>query len=203
MRNRKREKAKEAAQTEAYLFDLGNVLAGFDHMRFCRGLARKTPHWREEDIHRIVFQEGINGRFETGLLSGIEFYEELRDCLRLSLSRVELQHLWCDIFWENPGMGSLLEALHKRARLILVSNTNPWHLDYVRNRYNLLRRFDSLILSYEIGALKPHARIFEAALKAAGCAPDRCLYFDDIEAHVQAADRLGIPSVLFRFHTPA
>ena len=199
MKNRKRKNVKATAQTEAYLFDLGNVLAGFDHMKFCRRLAETTPPWREEDIHRIVFQEGINERFETGRLSGKDFYEELRRSLGVSLSLERLQDLWCDIFHENPGMGSLLEALHKRARLILISNTNPWHLDYVKNRYTFFRHFHSLILSYEIGVLKPHTRIFQAALEAAGSRPDRCLYFDDIEAHVRAAARLGIPSVRFCF----
>ena len=49
----------------AYLFDLGNVLAGFDHLKFCRRLSEQAPPWTADDIYRIVFQEGINDRFET------------------------------------------------------------------------------------------------------------------------------------------
>ncbi len=183
----------------AYLFDLGNVLAGFDHLKFCRRLSEQAPPWTADDIYRIVFQEGINDRFETGELSGKDFHRELCSTLGLTISMDRLHEIWCDIFWENPGMDLLLEALHAKVRLVLISNTNPWHLEYSKERYGLFQHLDHLVLSYEVGVRKPDARIFEAALEAAGVPPERCLYLDDTEEHVQAAARLGIPSVLFRF----
>jgi putative hydrolase of the HAD superfamily len=184
----------------AYLFDLGNVLAGFEHRIFCNRLAGSEPSWGAEDIYRIVFQEGLNDRFETGRINGGAFYEELRKRMGLSLSLERFRDLWNDIFWENPGMEAILETLHPGARLVLVSNTNAWHLEHVRDRYSLLDHFDAMVLSYEIGVRKPDPRFFQAALDAAGTEPRRCLYFDDLEANVEAASRLGIPSVLFRFH---
>jgi glucose-1-phosphatase len=186
---------------DAYLFDLGNVIAGFDHRIFCQRLAGEGSPLGAEEIHRIVFQQGFNDRFEEGTLGGREFYEALEAPLRLSMAPERFQEIWCDIFWENPGMTALLETLHTRSRLVLISNTNPWHLEYTRERYRFLERFDRLILSYEIGARKPGPRIFRAALEAAGCGPERCLYFDDMEENVRAAAALGIPSVLFR-HSP-
>jgi len=187
---------------DAYLFDLGNVIAGFDHWIFCRRLARQGSPLSAEEIHRIVFREGFNDRFETGDLGGEAFYEQLKDRLELSAGPDRFRRIWCEIFWENPGMGALLSTLATRARLVLVSNTNPWHLEYVRERTRLLEPFHRLVVSHEIRVRKPDPGFFRAALDAAGSPPQRCLYFDDMEENVQAAARLGIPSVHFRFAGP-
>jgi len=183
---------------DAYLFDLGNVLMGFNHRIFCRRLAAECPPWQEDDILRIVFQSEINRDFEIGKIDGEEFYREACQQLACTLPMDRFREIWCDIFWENPGMSRLLRTLKTQARLVLVSNTNPWHLAYTRSRFAILEPFDRLVLSYEVGAVKPEARFFEAALKAAETPPEQCLYFDDIEENVRAAARLGIPSVQFR-----
>ncbi len=185
---------------DAYLFDLGNVIAGFDHGIFCRRLAGEGSPLEPEAIHRIVFREGYNDRFEDGTLEGKAFYEQLKAPLELSVGLERFREIWCEIFWENPGMRVLLEALNAHARLVLVSNTNPWHLAFIRDRTPLLAPFHRLVLSYEVGLRKPDPGFFHAALEAAGSRPERCLYFDDMEENVQAAAALGIPAVLFRFH---
>ena len=186
---------------EAYLFDMGNVVLSFDHRRFCRRLAGEQKHLHSEEIYTFVFQEeGPNDRFELGRLNGQDFYSELKDTLGLSLSMDIVRDLWCDMFWENPGINLLLEALQARARLILVSNTNYWHIDYIQNRFTVLSHFHDLVLSYEVGARKPDSRIFKAALSAAGTEPNRCLFIDDHAPNIKAANKLGIPSVLFNYH---
>ncbi len=187
---------------DAYLFDMGNVIVAFDHWRFCHRLAGETNRQTPDEIYTIVFQNGLNTRFELGQLNGKSFYQELKKALNFTLSMERVQELWCDIFWENPGMTEILKMLHTRARLILISNTNSWHTDYVQKRFNVLTHFHALILSYEIGVCKPDEQIFQAALSAAGTAPENCLYFDDSELNIQAARKIGIPSVLFRYDGP-
>jgi glucose-1-phosphatase len=184
---------------DAYLFDLGNVLVGFSHRIFCRRLAEECRPWREDDILRIVFGSDLNERFERGRIEGEDFYAQVRSLLGFSLSLDRFRDLWCDIFWENPGMAALLKSLRHQARLLLVSNTNPWHIEYSQRKFEVLGCFDRLVLSYEVGAVKPEKRFFEAALEAAGTRPERCMYFDDLEENVRAAARLGIPSAQFRF----
>jgi len=184
---------------EAYLFDLGNVLADFEHRIFCRRLAAEGSPLEAETIYREVFQGGANDRFEDGRLGGEGFYEALRGPLRLRVGPVRFREIWCEIFWENKGMRALLEALRPHARLVLVSNTNPWHVAWVREHTRLLEPFHRQVLSYEVGVRKPDPAFFHTALEAAGTRPERCLYFDDSEENVRAAEALGIHSVLFRF----
>ena len=80
---------------------------------------------------------------------------------------------------------------------MLVSNTNAIHFEMIRENYPLLRHFDALILSYEVQAMKPSPRIFEAAVRAAGCLPEECFFTDDIPEYVEAARAQGIDACVF------
>jgi putative hydrolase of the HAD superfamily len=106
--------------------------------------------------------------------------------------------LWMSIF--PPGTllaDDLLEALARRYRLILLSNTNPLHFDALAANYPILRHFHRRILSYEVGAMKPSPAIYAAALAAAEADPQECFYTDDIPAYVEAARKAGIDAVQF------
>ena len=184
---------------DAYLFDLGNVLVGFDHRRFCRRFALAAGRLSEEEVYRSVVRGEINERFELGEISGEHFCREVTEKWAPHISMDRFRELWCDIFWENPGMKDLLTRLKGSARLILVSNTNVWHMESILESIRFLESFDARILSFEVGARKPDTRIFEAALAAAGAQPERCMYFDDLEENNTAARRLGIHAVLFRY----
>jgi putative hydrolase of the HAD superfamily len=188
-------------EMDAYLFDLGNVLARFDHWKFCHRLAAETKNLPAERINHIVFSNGLNKQFETGTLSGKEFYASLVAEFALCLPPLErFKEIWCDIFEENPGMVEMIQTLRTRSRIILLSNTNQWHLDFLRSRFShLLDCFDAMILSHEVGVRKPDPEIFWYAVKAAKTDPPQCLYFDDVEEHVMAARRIGIHAVLFRY----
>jgi putative hydrolase of the HAD superfamily len=57
--------------------------------------------------------------------------------------------------------------------------------------------FHAIANSSEIGAAKPDARFFEAALQIAGVAAAEALFVDDSRTNVEAAARLGIRSHQF------
>jgi|YNPNPStandDraft_1061719.scaffolds.fasta_scaffold07809_2 HAD superfamily hydrolase (TIGR01509 family) len=186
---------------DAYLFDFGNVVVRFDHWRFCRRLASEAPRGPSaEAIYRSVFSSTLNDEFERGRITGEDLYEVLASELSLEVPVERFKELWCDIFTPNPGMVQLLLSLKGAYRVILVSNTNRWHMEYERSSYpEMFGCFDATVLSYEIGSRKPEPEIFERALVASGTTASRCLYFDDIDSHVQAARRMGMNAVLFRY----
>ena len=68
----------------------------------------------------------------------------------------------------------------------------------LRERYPQLRHFDALVLSYKVGAMKPHPEIYRAAIEQAGCAPEECFYSDDIAEYVEAGRRMGMDAVQFQ-----
>ena len=80
----------------------------------------------------------------------------------------------------------------------MISNINELHYRYIETHFpEHLGVFDRLILSYEVGCRKPHPAIYERALAAAGCRASDVIYIDDRKDLVEAAQDLGISSLLF------
>ena len=60
----------------------------------------------------------------------------------------------------------------------------------------LAELFDAVVISAEVGMRKPEERIFRHAVGLLGLDPAQCVFIDDIEANVQAAEALGMTGVL-------
>ncbi len=85
-----------------------------------------------------------------------------------------------------------LELLARRHRLFVLSNFDH-RLRSILAGHGIDRYFEGMIISSEVGASKPHARIFQAALALAGVAPGEALHWgDDETADVQGALDAGI-----------
>jgi putative hydrolase of the HAD superfamily len=181
----------------AILFDLGRVLVHFDFRRGYRTLEGLCPYPAEE-IPKRLSATGLVERFETGLIEPRDFVKRICEVLQLPIGYDEFSTVWSSIFTDVLIPEEMLEALARHYRLVLISNTNAIHFEMIRAAYgNLLRHFHSLVVSYEVKAMKPDEAIFRAAVDRADCQPAECFYTDDIRAYVDAARRLGIDGVVF------
>jgi putative hydrolase of the HAD superfamily len=95
---------------------------------------------------------------------------------------------WC-VF---DDVVSALEDLARDHRLLVLSNFDR-RLRSILAGHGLLRYFAQVIISSEVGAAKPHPRMFEAALAAAGCLPQEALHIgDDLKCDLGGAQSSGI-----------
>ena len=176
----------------ALLVDLGKVLVGFDHQVTCQRMSEATgvPAGR---LHDVLFGE-LEGDFDRGRLTAPEFF---RACeTRLALSPVPDETwigAWRDIFTPLPEAIAALGRVRPRVRRVLVSNTNSLHWEGVLSVFRPDALLDDVVLSFRVGATKPEPAFWEAALAAAGCGADACVYADDRPELVAAASALGIP----------
>ena len=183
---------------KAIIFDLGNVIVPFD---FRRAYARLEPlcKFSTEEIRSRLRATGLVQRFETGQVEEHRFVDEFSAALELKISYEEFCDLWSSIFLPEPLISeALLESLARRYPLLLLSNTNPIHIAMVRANYPLLRHFRHAVLSHEVGAAKPSPKIYQEAVRKAGCEPGECFFTDDIELYVEAARAFGIQAVQFQ-----
>jgi len=146
-------------------------------------------------VEAIAKGEGKQG-FDTGHLSPEQFAARFCAAIGVQLPYSEFADIWCDIFAEQRDVTGLLDEIGKHADLVLLSNTDPLHFEYIRSHYGFLEKFGRLVLSYEVGHAKPAAQIFERALGK--CAPgSRVIYFDDVPEYVSAARACGLPAEQF------
>jgi putative hydrolase of the HAD superfamily len=85
-----------------------------------------------------------------------------------------------------------LEDLSRDHRLLVLSNFDR-RLRSILAGHDLLRFFGQVVISSEVGAAKPHPRMFQAALAAAGCLPQEALHIgDDVKCDLAGAQNCGI-----------
>ena len=78
--------------------------------------------------------------------------------------------------------------------------SNSWGMaDYPRHLFPGM--FDAVVISGEVGMRKPEERIFRHAADLLGLDPAECVFIDDIEANVTAAEAIGMTAILH--HDPA
>jgi FMN phosphatase YigB (HAD superfamily) len=180
------------------ILDLGNVIFPVEFRRCHDKLARvcATP---AAEIPRLIRSTGLVDRFETGDASPEEFMRVVSGVLHMNVDYEQFWSIWSSIFAPEPIIPeAMLEGLARHQRLLLLSNTNSVHFDWIQENYpGLLTHFDDFILSYKVGALKPSPRIYQEAIAQAGCAPPECFFTDDQPPYVEGARREGIDAVQF------
>ncbi len=191
--------ANPATSHKALLFDLGRVLVYFDFTIAYRALTDFCPYPAAEMPKRL-FTTDLVRRLETGRIGADEFHAGFSELFGLDLDYASFSRIWTSIFTHELLPESLIESLAKRYRLVLLSNTNPIHFEMIRAAYPHLRHFHDLVLSYEVGALKPEEAIYRAAIDRAGCKPEECFYTDDIPEFVEGGRRAGLDAVQFESH---
>ena len=187
------------APVAAVLFDLGGVLLEID---FDRALATWAPHSRltaQELRERFHFDEPFR-QHETGRLDNDGYFAHLRHLLELDCEPAQVETGFNAILIGEIGQTvELLDALRGRVPCYAISNTNPAHLAEMERTFpELLRRFDHVFTSHEIGHRKPQPAAFEHVLRTIAVPAAQVLLFDDLPANVDAATALGLQAVLVR-----
>ena len=91
-------------------------------------------------------------------------------------------------------MYAAIASLHA-AGLPTCLLSNSWGSDgYPREVFGSM--YHAVVISGEVGMRKPEERIFEHAAGLIGLAPGECVFIDDMEANVQAAEAMGMRGVL-------
>lgn len=177
---------------EALLFDLGKVLIDFDFETGVQALHASCSISREQ-LEEVLWDEMWIRRYERGEISTAEFHSYLCDTAGVTMNLTEFRQTWSSVFL--PGLivsENLVASLKRKYPMIIVSNTNEAHIDFVRSEYTILDYFDHHVFSYKVGSLKPDAKIFEHAIAVSGRRPETLFFIDDREENVSAARQLGI-----------
>lgn len=190
----------DSPSIEFVYFDLGNILLSFDADVACRNLS-SVSGVPVDRVRELVYDSGLEVRFEHGHCSPEEFAGELRQGLELELSQglgqieaAEILDAISDMFSPIEKMIGIPKAVQDNGFPIgVLSNTCHAHWDWIaRQKYPVMNFIaDATVLSYEAHSMKPDSVIYEIAEQKAGVAVDRILFLDDKEENTAAARRRG------------
>jgi putative hydrolase of the HAD superfamily len=135
----------------------------------------KTPYARAE---RALSELGVSDR------------RAVAEVARLDVETIQA----CVIYYE--GAQDALKVLRERGfSLGLISNATATTA-FAVGPLGLRNNLDSLVFSYEVGATKPDAAIYQIALSRAGSTPDRALFVGDgANRELDAARDLGMDTL--------
>ncbi|MFH1622655.1 MAG: HAD family phosphatase [Candidatus Omnitrophota bacterium] len=179
------------------LLDLGRVLIDFDHQIAVRRI-KEHCSLDEQGIYNLFFDSDITDRFEKGIISPINFYQEVRNMLKAEISYDKFVPIWNEIFSAHPGMLEVLESLKDHHALYLVSNINKLHFEYLQKEFrDYFKYFSYIFLSYELGLRKPDSRIYKFIIDYLKTKPENIIYTDDRIELIGTAIELGMDAFLF------
>jgi putative hydrolase of the HAD superfamily len=176
------------------VFDVGGIFILHDNERLFRRLAESCGVLDAVDrIREAAFDPDI----ATGARPVHDVYDELVGELGYTRDWDGFLADWSSHFTVDETMLALLAALARDNRVLLFSNTNREHWDYVTKlAEGALGRYDAY-LSHEIGDMKPRASAFQFVASRAGFDPHRSLFVDDLAENVAAARALGFQGHIF------
>ena len=184
------------------IFDFGGVLINLDLNRCIKRFRELGVQNFEENLSNFG-QKGFFLQFEKGEIGIPEFCENVRKLAALALTNQQIIDAWCLFLVDIPDYKmELLLELKKKYRLLLLSNTNPLHIEvsaaneFARFGLKMDDVFEKSYFSYDMKMAKPDAEIFEALLNDAGLRPEECLFLDDGPKNIEQASKLGIKSYL-------
>lgn len=175
---------------------MGGVILRTEHQAPREHLAERL-HVSYEDLNRIVF-EGQSARQATlGRITVDQHWEQV--ATRLGRPPSEVPALRDEFFAGDVldlELLAFVRQIRRRGKTGLISNAWSNGRQYlVQNK--LEDAFDLIILSAELGTMKPEPAIYEAALDSAQVSPQESIFVDDVRENVESAARLGMHAIQF------
>lgn len=181
------------------IFDLGGViitLAPEEALRRFKSLGLENA----EEQMDIYTQTGIFGQLEEGKISSEAFREELSRQVGREVTYDECRHAWLGYVKEVPqrNLDALLRLRSEGYRIILLSNTNPYMMSWVRSTefdghgHSIDYYMDACYLSYQLGVMKPDTEFFHRVLMTEKIMASETLFIDDGPRNVATASQMGI-----------
>lgn len=179
------------------IFDFGGVLVDMrwdvsDELERAHGLPRhalletlyRTPTWREIE------------RGQGDLLAWrVEAHRLLETWAGRPLPR--LHDAWLAARHLIRANVALARRLRRAFRTAILSNADLSLRGRLRE-LGIHDLFDAVVSSAEEGVAKPEAEIYRRAAERIGLSPEACVFVDDADANVRAAEALGMRGIVFR-----
>jgi|SRR5580692_12338741 FMN phosphatase YigB (HAD superfamily) len=183
----------DAGPFEALVFDLGGVLVAHDNAVMYERLAsRCADGCTAQTVVSLMRQTDWSSGVAIGLL-----HQRLQEELGYAKGWDDFVADWCCHFTVDQSMLAFVERLATRNRVMLFSNTNKEHWDFLVDATDArLARLEPY-LSHEIGCTKPSLRSFELVAEQSGIDPARSVFFDDLAANVEGARAVGFQAEVF------
>lgn len=180
------------------IFDIGNVLAGFEWKEYF--LKRGYSEEVFERIGKATVESSAWAEYDRGALTDAEVMElfvqndpgiekELRESLN-SIKGMLVRYDYA-ISW-------IKELKQKGYQVLVLSNFASKAFDDCQEVLDFLPFVDGGILSYRERVIKPEPEIYQLLIDRYQLVPEECVFLDDTLKNLTAAEAFGIHTIHFK-----
>lgn len=181
----------------ALILDFGEVLARPQSAAAIQGMA-ELARLETKEFHRRYWHH--RPEYDSGRLSGTEYWQHVigagatsdRESETAAIEALKAADAvsWMDF---REDLWELAARFRKtQGRTALLSNGVPEVMSRVRSERVLSDYFDAVVISYEVGCIKPDRRIYQICLSALDVEAASALFVDDKRENLDAAEQLGL-----------
>lgn len=184
------------------IFDLGGIFLNLNYP----ATEKAFIDLGVTNFHELFAQSHANDLFEkleTGKITPEAFYEAFRETTGLAVTNAQIRDAWNAMLLDFPvDRLEWLEAIGKKYRVFLYSNTNQIHYDYFINtfrqqtgRQEFNDYFEKAHYSHELGLRKPYPESFTGLLQLHGLQAVETLFIDDTLKNIEGAQLAGLQTI--------
>ena len=181
------------------IFDVGGVLID----------------WNPRHLYRKLFGGDSDGALERFLAevctpewnlrqdAGRPFAEAVAELTERFPDHADLIAAY-DARWEEMVPGAHDETIDivrelkaQGTPLYCLTNFSREKFPLIRRRFDVFDLFDGIVVSAEIGMVKPEPAVYRYLIERFGLEAPACLFVDDVEANVGAASSFGMQAVRY------
>jgi beta-phosphoglucomutase len=178
----------------ALLFDLDGTLAETDSLHLPTWVDVLQPYGIEVD--EGFYKERISGRSNSKIVEDLLPNLSVEEGQRLAAAKEASFRERAHELEPLPGLINLMQDGKSRGlSLALVTNAPEDNVEAVLLALELGEFFDEVVLSDEVGSVKPDPAPYKVALDKLGLFPEEALAFEDSTSGIASSVAAGIPTV--------
>ncbi|MFH0948979.1 MAG: HAD family phosphatase [Candidatus Aenigmatarchaeota archaeon] len=184
---------------KAVIFDMGGVVLDYSMNMAYKYLSGML----ETDIRKLKYTIScIEPEFMKGKINKYEFWKSVSRKLGIKYNRKLASTLWLRNYAVKSRMRKdviniAIRLKRNGYRTVMISNTIKDHVAYNKKRRRY-RFFNPVILSCDVGMVKPDKNIYLLAAKRLKLKPRECVFIDDAKINVIGARKAGMKAIHFR-----
>lgn len=182
---------------KAVFFDLGGVIARTENPEPRSRLASSLG-LTYADIDKLVFENESSKQASLGIITEKQHWQNIARLLNQPDSEIDRLH--SEFFAGDRIDFKLVEfmrSLHPTYKVGLISNAWSGLRAWIEEQ-NFADAFDNMVISAEVGLIKPDQRIYQAALQNLQVHPEESVFVDDLPANIDAARKMGMQAIHFK-----
>jgi putative hydrolase of the HAD superfamily len=184
---------------KAVFFDLGGVILRTEYQAPRQRLAESFG-MDYDDIDKIVFNgpDGSAARATIGAITEDEHWQNVMRTLKLPASeykRIREEFFAGDVI--DHGILDFLRSIKPTHKVGLISNAWSGIRDFIiREKFDDV--FHHMIISAEVGVMKPDPKIYHIALEQFQVRANEAVFVDDFQENIEACEKLGMKGIHFK-----